>query len=165
MTRRRMIPVTKAKPDKPPKPPPGQSPDPPTGEIEMMPGAYSLNIYRGDSHAWRFVLWADAAKTEAVDLTGTTVKAEIRDRPAGTVIRPITLTVTLPNIVDAYLAASQTAMLPASGRWDLQLTDGTGWVSTVLAGAVKVTGDITDSTGEPAGRAAAPARRSGFQTT
>lgn len=125
----------------------------------MMPGAYSLAIYRGDSHAWRFVLWQDAAKTEPMDLTGIAVKAEIRDRPAGTIIFPIPLMVTLPNIIDATLAASATAQLPSTGRWDLQLTDATGWVSTILAGLVKVTGDITDSTGEPG---TAAERRAGY---
>ena len=126
----------------------------------MMPGGYSLVIYRGDTHAWRFTLWQDHEKTIPVDLNGIAVKAEIRDRPAGTVIQPLTLAVTQPNIIDASLTATQTGQLQiADGRWDLQLTDLNGWVSTVLAGAVKVTGDITDSTGEPV-RAAA--RRGGF---
>ena len=115
----------------------------------MMPGAYALNIYQGDTHAWRFTLWQDVAKTTPVDLTGSAVKAEIRDRHAGLVIQPITLTVTLPNIIDALLTASETRTLIASGRWDLQLTDAEGWVSTILAGPVRVTSDITDSTGEP----------------
>jgi hypothetical protein len=128
----------------------------------MMPGAYSLNIYRGDTHAWRFVLWQDAEKTIPVDLNGIAVKAEIRDRPAGLVIQALHITVTLPNFVDASLTSEETAALPASGRWDLQLTDAMDWVSTVLAGNVKVTGDITDSTGEPVGATTAAQRRAGF---
>jgi len=111
----------------------------------MMPGAFALNIYRRDSHLWRFTLWGDALKTDAVDLTGCTVKAEIRDKPSGLVIQALTLVVTLPNIITATLTPAQTATLPSNGRWDLQITDATGWVSTVLAGAVKVTGDITES--------------------
>jgi hypothetical protein len=127
----------------------------------MMPGAFSLNIYRGDTHAWRFVLWQDTAKTIPVDLNGMTVKAEIRDRPAGTVIHSIPVLVTQPNIIDATLTAAATAQLPAAGRWDLQITDAAGWVSTVLAGNVKVVGDITDSTGEPVSDAAA-GRKAGY---
>jgi hypothetical protein len=126
----------------------------------MMPGTYSLAIYRGDTHAWRFTLWQDTAKTTPVDLTGIAVKAEIRDRPAGTVIQALTLVVTLPNIIDASLTGAQTKAMPSTGgRWDLQLTDATGWVSTVLAGSVNVTGDITDSSGEPA---TAVERRAGY---
>jgi len=126
----------------------------------MMPGAFSLAIYRGDTHAWRFTLWQDAEKTVPVDLNGIAVKAEIRDRPAGTVIQALTIVVTEPNFIDATLTGEQTAMLPASGRWDLQLTDAALWVSTILAGPVKVTGDITDSTGEPVARGRQ--RRAGY---
>lgn len=125
----------------------------------MMPGPFSLNIYRGDTHAWRFVLWQDAGRTLPVDLTGIAVKAEIRDRHAGTVIQAIALVVTLPNIIDASLTAAETAQLIASGAWDLQLTDLNGWVSTILAGSVKVVADITDSTGEPGTAAASDAPR------
>ena len=126
----------------------------------MMPGSFSLNIYRGDTHAWRFTLWQDPEKTVPVDLNGVAVKAEIRDKPAGAVIQTIALVVTQPNIIDASLTAAVTAQLPASGRWDLQLTDADGWVSTILAGAVKVTGDVTDSTGEPA--VAVASRKAGY---
>jgi hypothetical protein len=131
----------------------------------MMPGTYPLIIYRADDHAWRFVLWQDAAKSVPVDLTGVTVAAEVRDRPAGASIFPLALTVTLPNIIDAELDHDITAQLPASGRWDLQLTDPAGWVSTILAGGVTVTGDITDSSGEPAAASDTPAparRRAGY---
>jgi|SRR5579864_9847642 len=128
----------------------------------MMPGGYSLVIYRGDTHAWRFLLWQDAAKTIPADLNGIAAKGEIRDRPAGTVIQALTVVITQPNIIDASLTAAETGQIPmASGRWDLQLTDQNGVVSTILAGAVNVTGDITDSTGEPV-RAVAPARRVGY---
>ena len=130
----------------------------------MMPGAFSLIIYRGDTHAWRFTLWQDAEKTLPVDLSNVAVKAEIRDRPAGMVIQPITLVVTLPNIIDASLTADMTSQLPATGRWDLQLTDTYDWVSTILAGTVTVTGDVTDSTGEPGAEVALlpPPRRAGY---
>jgi hypothetical protein len=125
----------------------------------MMPGGFSLLIYRGDTHAWRFTLWQDVEKTEPVDLTGINVKAEIRDRAAGAVIQSIALAVTQPNIIDAKLTAAETSALLVSGVWDLQLTDPSGWVSTILAGSVKVVGDVTDSSGEPVG---GRARRAGY---
>lgn len=127
----------------------------------MIPGTYGLNIYAGDDHAWRFVLWADVEKTEAADLTGMSVKAEIRDRPGGATIVAAHVAVTLPNTVDVSLTPADTRACPASGRWDLQLTDAGGRVATVLAGAVKVIGDITDSS---AGAAAAARRTRGYLT-
>ena len=111
----------------------------------MIPGTFALNIYRGDDHAWRFMLWTDAAKTVAVDLTGMTVEAEVRDRPGGAVIIPALVTVTLPGTVDVVLDHDATRTLPANGRWDLQATDAGGRIATFLAGPVKVTGDITES--------------------
>jgi hypothetical protein len=125
----------------------------------MMPGTYALSIYAGDDHAWRFVLWADVEKTEAVDLTGMTVKAEIRERPGGVTIVAAHVLVTLPNRIDVTLNPADTRACPASGRWDLQLTDIGGRVATILAGPVKVTGDITDSS-----LAARAARTRGFLT-
>jgi hypothetical protein len=127
----------------------------------MMPGTYALSIYAGDDHAWRFVLWADVEKTEPADLTGMAVAAEIRERSSGVIIVSAHVAVTLPNIVDVSLAPADTRACPSSGRWDLQLTDVAGRVATVLAGPVKVTGDITDST---LAGARAAARTRGFLT-
>jgi hypothetical protein len=113
----------------------------------MTPGALPLTLYRGDTYHWRFVLWADAAKTTPINLTNATPKAEIRTAAAGALITSMVLTVTLPNIIVATLPAAGSALLPATGgAWDLQLTyTTTGDVQTVLAGAVKVTMDVTDS--------------------
>lgn len=109
------------------------------------PGNYQMLIYRGDSYRWQFKLWADVDKTDPLDLTGITPKAEIRDKPGGKKITPIACVVTLPNIIDATLTAVASAALTAKGSWDLQLTYSGGDVSTVLAGPVVVTADVTDS--------------------
>jgi hypothetical protein len=110
----------------------------------MTPGKYALLIYRGDSYKWQFKLWSDAAKTIPLDLTGVTVKAEIRDKPGGNVLGHLTCVTTMPNIIDASLTAANTATL-TSGVWDMQLTYAGGDVSTVLTGLVTVTMDVTDS--------------------
>jgi len=109
----------------------------------MTPGKYALSIYLGDSYRWQFKLWSDAAKTAAVDLTGVTAKAEIRDKAGGALLGALTCVVTLPNIIDASITASDTAVL-RKGVWDLQLTYAGGDVSTVLAGSVTVTADVTN---------------------
>lgn len=114
----------------------------------MQPGKYDLILYRGDTYEWKFLLWMDAGKVQPFDLTGWTPKAEIRDKPGGTVL--VTLDVTLDpdppghNGLIMTLDKTQAATGP-KGVWDLQITDGTE-VSTVLAGAVKSTADVTDST-------------------
>jgi hypothetical protein len=112
----------------------------------MTPAPYPLVLYRGDTYAWQFVLWDDIAQTIPTDLTGVTVKAEIRDQPAGSTIVPLNLTVTLPNLIYAALDAASSQKLPfPTGVWDLQLTYPDATVATPIAGTVLVTADVTDS--------------------
>jgi hypothetical protein len=111
----------------------------------MTPGSLPLALYRGDSSSWRFVLWADTAKTIPADLAGVVAKAEIRDKPAGSNLTMLTCSIEMPNAILVTLDATTSARLPAKGVWDLQLTYPEGAVATVLAGAVTVTADVTDS--------------------
>lgn len=112
----------------------------------MMPSAYDLLLYRGDTGRFRFVFWADSAKTDPYDLSGVTVAAQIRDKPAGLKITDLACAVTLPNIVDVTLTPVASRTLPSRGAWDLQWTYAGGDVRTVVAGKANVTDDVTDST-------------------
>jgi hypothetical protein len=113
----------------------------------MQPATLPLELYRGDSMRLRIKLF-DQLK-EPIDLTGVIPKSEIRDRPAGTQITLLDCTVTLPNIIEVFLTPTQSHQLPANGVWDLQLSYSSGEVKTPLAGPVKVTPDVTDSTPGP----------------
>lgn len=114
------------------------------------PGSYNLDIYRGDTQQWQFVLWEDEDKTQPIDLTGVAVMAEIRDKPAGAKITEIACTVVDPNIINAYLSADISHALPIkAGYWDLELTYPGDIVTTILAGSVTITPDITNSTPAP----------------
>jgi len=111
----------------------------------MTPGKYNLDLYRGDTHAFRVVLWSDEAQTVPYDLTGATVEAEIRDKSAGTHIVALTVIVTLPNTIDVTMEPDMFATCPSKGVWDLQVTTVDGEVLTPVAGTVAVTADVTDS--------------------
>lgn len=113
----------------------------------MQPADLPLEIYRGDSLKLRVTLFDQAQ--QPVDLTGVIAKSEIRDRPAGTIVIPFTCTITLPNIIELFLPSDKSQTLPPSGVWDLQLSYGSGEVKTPLAGQVRVTADVTDSTLTP----------------
>lgn len=115
----------------------------------MNPGHYSLTIYRGDTYRWRFTLFQDLAQTVPADLTGVTANSQIRDKPGGMICASLACTVSLPNIVDAVLAAGDSANLPSDGAWDLQLTYASGDVATVLAGPVNVIPDVTNTVPVP----------------
>jgi hypothetical protein len=115
----------------------------------MKPGNYPLDIYRGDTYRWQFTLWSDAGKTQPVDLTGVTARSQIRDKPAGKLVSTIDCAITMPNVILATLTADECAKLPSSSTtcaWDLQLTWPNTDITTVLAGPVTVTTDVTDST-------------------
>ena len=112
----------------------------------MGPAKYPLTLYRGDTFRTAFKLWKDTDKTDPVDLTDIDVKAEIRDKPGGSKITPMTITIELPNTITVEVSSVITGTLPASGSWDLQLTYPSGDVLTILAGPVTVTADVTDST-------------------
>lgn len=112
-----------------------------------MPGSYTMNLYRGDTYHWKFVVWQDTAMTIPADLTGVTAKSQIRDKPSGAFIVDLVVNVVLPNTITADLAqVDSQRLLPPACAWDLQLTYPNGDVITILAGAVNVTPDITDST-------------------
>lgn len=113
----------------------------------MQPADLPFDIYRGDSYRLQLKLWDrdENGAQQPLDLTDVLVKAEIRDRPAGTNITALSCTVTLPNIIDIFLFAGDSAKLPRNGVWDLQLTYPSGEVKTPLAGQVKVRDDVTDS--------------------
>jgi hypothetical protein len=112
----------------------------------MLPGQHTLTIYRGDTNRWQFLLWADAAKTEPVDLTDVIVEAEIRDKSGGQKIATLECEIEIPNIINAVLTSNVSNSLPRNNAaWDLQLTYPNDDVSTVLAGRVTVIPDITGS--------------------
>jgi hypothetical protein len=111
-----------------------------------MPGSFDLDIYRGDTGRWSFLLWRDAAKTVPVDLTGSTPRAQVRGGVGGAVLVDLACSVTAPNRIDVVLSAAASAgMAPVRGYWDLEVTYSDGNVSTVLAGRACVTADVTRS--------------------
>jgi hypothetical protein len=116
-----------------------------------VPATYPLSLYRGDTYAWQFKLWQDDAKTQPVDLTGATAKAEVRYTTGGTEILAMTCTITPPNIINVSLPAAVWVAWPFNSSkrpaWDLQVTQ-SGAVTTYVAGPVSVVGDITDSVAE-----------------
>lgn len=106
------------------------------------PGNYRLEVYRGDTKRWAFVLWQDVAKTIPVDLTGVAVQAQLRNHPDGAVCSVLACTVALPNTINAMLTAAESTKA-VNGVWDLQLLFSGGDVVTALSGPVFVVADVT----------------------
>jgi hypothetical protein len=111
----------------------------------MNPGKFDFSMYRGDSYAWRFVLWTDDAKTVPLNLTGAAVDLEVRDKPAGSIVFPIPCVIVPPNNVDVIFTPEMYDGCPAKGVWDMQITFSDGEVQTPIGGSVSITQDITKS--------------------
>jgi hypothetical protein len=110
-----------------------------------MPTEYDLDVYRGDTYVWTFTVFEDDGTTP-YGLTDATAEAEIRVATGSPVLATLVCTITQPNTIEVALAAADSGMLSAAVlRWDLQLTWPGDTVTTIVAGAVNVTGDITDS--------------------
>jgi hypothetical protein len=104
-----------------------------------MPTTVALDVYRGDDHTWTLPI-ADE------DLTGATLKAEIRALSGGPVLATLGTAITLPNVVTVTLPAADSTRLPAGRlKWDLQAVAADTTRRTVIAGPVTVTADVTDS--------------------
>jgi hypothetical protein len=116
----------------------------------MLPGRFSLSLYRGDTASWRFVLWSDRAGTVPVSLTGAVVLAEIRSQPGGALLTTAATGIEAPNVILMSLSSAQTHNLPAKASWDLQITFIDGTVLTPLAGGVSVETDVSASVAAPA---------------
>jgi len=115
-----------------------------------MPTNASLNLYQGDDWAGLVSVY-QADGTTPFDLTGYTARAQIRrdvaDR-ALDVLAEITIGVVdaAGGLLSLDLDHTVTATLSGHLLWDLQLTDAAGEITTILAGGVNVTSEVTRET-------------------
>jgi|SRR6516225_6809995 hypothetical protein len=104
-----------------------------------------LSIYQGDDYAAMINVYQSDNVTPA-NLTGFTAQAQIRPGPAdqAPVAAEFTTAIVLPNQISISLTHTQTTSLTAFGyEWDLQITSSAGAITTLLAGAVAVTQEVT----------------------
>ena len=109
------------------------------------PGTYDLVFVAGDS--FRRELLVREQGGSPIDLTGLVARAQIRNRPNGTILATITTSIPTPTngIIIITMDATQTRALPGSGKWDIELDGGITNLHTILAGGVKVIPDITQA--------------------
>jgi len=104
----------------------------------------NLMIYQGDDYG-AIVTVADGVTPPAEIIAGYTAQAQIRSGPADT--NPIVLVDIQTTVASPYvyltIPSTDTAGLKTSAYWDLQLTDPTGQITTVLAGIASVTPEVT----------------------
>lgn len=104
-----------------------------------------LNIYQGDDFGATVSVLQDGAPA---DLTGYTARAQIRQDVAdrrGEVIAEITAAVSTSYILLSLTHEQTTALRVRSGRyvWDLEITSPDAQITTILAGGVTITSEVT----------------------
>jgi hypothetical protein len=121
----------------------------------LIPGSLDLTIYRGDDFLLDFTIHEtnlDGSVGDPLDLTGWTVKAEVRVTvdTVGTALLTFTAVVDSdqsgnPGLVHITASNSLTAALGSGniGVYDVQLTDPGSLKHTFLKGSVSVTPDVT----------------------
>lgn len=110
-----------------------------------MASAVNLNIYAGDDYA------ADITVTEVdgltpADLTGYTAQSQIRQSLTSAVPDPVAqFACTIAAHVITIVLNHDLSKLLTTGPyvWDLQIVDATGWITTLVAGQVIVTKEVT----------------------
>ena len=104
----------------------------------------NVNIYQGDDYTAEVtVLNADGT---VADLTGYSVQSEIRPNYADASEPPLAAfqCAINANVITLLLTHDQTKLLVNQVYvWDIQLIDPTGWITTILAGKVIVTLEVT----------------------
>jgi hypothetical protein len=107
-----------------------------------LPEAVDLVVYAGDDFRVDVVVTAGG---QPADLTGYTADAQVRDslEQTATVLAEFETTIAA-DTVTLYLHHDDTAVLPATCYWDVQLTaTASEEVTTLARGKVKVSAEVT----------------------
>jgi hypothetical protein len=110
-----------------------------TTALVATPPRVDLRLYQGDDYTMTLTV-TDSANNP-VTLTGT-VAASLAAAPGQAAAATFGVSVAT-NVVTLTLPAATTALLAGPYSWDCQWTDATGKVTTLAAGNVKVTVDVT----------------------
>jgi len=113
----------------------------------MKPGPYDIQLKRGAAYTPSAFIYSNGATP--VNLTGSTVKAQIRDKCEGTMLAEFVVTVIpLTGSIQLYLSKETVASLIALGTvfrektvlvWDLFITPLSGDAYCLLEGSVYLT--------------------------
>jgi len=109
--------------------------------LTALPDIVNLELYRGDD--FQFTLVVTNQDGSPADLSGFTATAQVRISAedagvAGTITAVIT-----GNNITCSLAHTISATLPNAAVWDCQLTSAAGKLTTIVAGDVTMTADVT----------------------
>lgn len=116
---------------------------------KLLPGKHNFQVYRADSFEQQLTRYTDEARTQPKDLTGYTARMQIRDKTDNSLAHELTTEnggITLGGVlgtVDLVIDKTDVADLPSKNAYDLEFTDSSGKVRTLIAGSFSVVDDVT----------------------
>jgi len=109
--------------------------------LTNLPATINLLLYQGDS--WAMELDVTDEFGDPWDLTDVVVLAQVRPTPTGSVAGEFTPSVTESGALRLELPAAVSAALPRSAVWDVDVTEANGWVTTLAAGSITMTPEVS----------------------
>lgn len=109
--------------------------------ITALPAPVNLRLYAGDDFIFTLsVSWPEGIE---IDLGEYDVRAQIRERTSSPDIAGEFIVSTDGNVIVLHLDSATSADLPARSVWDCQTTATDGFVTTLAAGTIEMTEDVT----------------------
>jgi hypothetical protein len=115
--------------------------EPSATTIQALPARVDLELYTGDDFV--LVLTVTDQNGDPADLTGCVVRAQIRAELAAWEVAGIFAPTIEANRIWLHLTGQVSAGLPQRGVWDARLTDREAQVTTLTAGRVLMTQEVT----------------------
>lgn len=108
--------------------------------IDARPTTVDLNLYAGDDVTLEIDVTDNAGAP--FDLTGYTAAAQLRATATDPTSVDFTATA-VANKITLTLPGADSATLPVKGVWDVQVTSGTGVITTLAGGKFTMTPGVT----------------------
>jgi hypothetical protein len=109
--------------------------------IDARPSVVDLRVYAGDDLHLAVVVLDSSGGPE--DLTGCTAEAQVRTTVDDETTLATFVTDVVDNTVYLHLAAADSATLPDTAVWDVQVTYPDTTVATLARGKVTLTKEVT----------------------
>lgn len=115
--------------------------------ISALPAVVNLSLYQGDD--FTLLLNVSTPTGEPADLSQMTVESHIRPDPAGVLAGEFEPAVDGP-VISLHLPGAVSSGLPLRCVWDAQITDQDDAVTTLAAGTITLTPEVTRPNGASA---------------
>lgn len=109
--------------------------------VNLNPQTLNLTVVQGDSFAGTLLL--EDGDGDPFNLSGYVAAAQVRRLPSGEVAATFTAAIGTASDIALSLTPVQTATLSGQLAWDCQISQGTAYRRTVVAGRVVVSPEVT----------------------